>query len=196
MTGANAGKPARLLAAAACLALWCNAVRVVPSGAFVLTGFVSTFEDALLPGSKVEATSSAGSFTIVSDPDGRVRVPAAGETVVRVERTGLPVTVKHLWVYADDFYDWLVPRAGAGTLTGGYSLTFATSSSCTMRGRWTYAVDVEEWHGNLVVRAQGQRFIAFGPVGFSGTRDGDAVRFSCAAPDHRLELVRDPATWQ
>ncbi len=157
------------------------AARVAPAGAFILSGAVTQFNDTPLAGTTVEVTARVGQFTAVTSASGAYWLPAAGQSTVRAERAGEPLALKTWDVGADANLVVLVLRPGAGGASGTYALTFTASSTCRTGGRWVYEIDMEEWQGRLLAIAQGERFVALGAAGFTGTRNGDDVRFSISS---------------
>ena len=116
-------------------------------------------------------------MSAVTNGNGAFWIAALGDTVLRVDKEGFPTYTRPLTVNADTEMDVWVPRAGAGSTSGSYTLTFTNAPSCPTTPR-VYDVDLEEWQGKLTVYAQGRQFVAFGgPPGFTGTRTGDSVTF-------------------
>lgn len=155
-------------------------VRVVPEGGFLLTATVASFDVASRrePFTRLEAVSALGMYSVVSNAKDLYVLPASGDTVLRVERPGLPPAETTVAVGSDQSLEVYVPRPDAGGMTGTYTLTFTAADSCASRGPWVYRADVEERQGSLTVLVQGSDFISFSQVGFTGLRRESAVQFT------------------
>lgn len=155
-------------------------VRVAPDGSFVVAGMVVTYARTPLSGATVEATSGVGTVSTVASEAGKFWIVALGDAILRVEKGGFPTYTKAVNMTADTVMDLIVPRAGAGSATGSYTLTFTASRSCSTLATtpWVYQVDMEEWQQTLMVYAHGQQFVSWAAApGFTGTRIGDSVTF-------------------
>lgn len=152
------------------------AVRVAPPGAFLLLGGVSTFDGTGLEGARVDLASSLGTSSATTGTYGSFVLPAAGNTSVRVERAGYLVLERTMTVTKDSTTVFYLRRQDAAGASGSWLLTFTSSPSCPGPQRRTYPIDLEERQGNLVAR--GRIEPPGSDVAFSGTRAGDAVRFS------------------
>jgi hypothetical protein len=159
-------------------------IRVVPSGAFLVEGLVLAQGQGFpgLPQASVDISSRSGTFRTTTNEGGWYFLPAAGETTMRVERTGYRAQVKRLTIEHDDDIDFeLQLIETAGNLSGTYRLTVTASPSCVLppevRQR-NYDARILDTQQDLVVLLSGPNLVAWGgQTGFTGSRDQSTVRF-------------------
>jgi hypothetical protein len=164
--------------------------RVAPDGAFLITGKVTSPAQPVQ--ANVEATSALGAFSTVADTSGTFVVPAAGATTLQVSAIGFDTAVRQVTVNQDDqvtveLQQSARPPVQPWSFSGRYSLTFVASPSCTLPA-WgkqrTYGADVEgaqvsgaSWALDVTLNGADLVFGWGGEAGFSGTMDGNIVRF-------------------
>jgi len=161
-------------------------VRVLPEGAFLVTGYVRN-AGAGLEGVRVTATSPMGAFDAVTDAKGHYVVPGIAAVTLRAEKYGFEPEVRQVTVGQDSAIDvdlrTVDTRSG---IRGAYRLTVTASPSCTLPGAAmprAYSAFVEEGRNtqrseDLIVTLSGPNLIAyFGNSGFTGAFEGNLVRF-------------------
>jgi hypothetical protein len=164
------------------------AVRVAPEGAFLMEGTV-TDTGHPVGQAKVDATFASGTYSTLTDASGAFVLPGAGAVTLQVSKYGYDTAVRQVTVDRDDRVT-LELRQGqqAGTIPGRYTVTFIASPSCTLppeaRQR-TYGALIEEgrvYHASedLDVTLDGANLVFGwgGDAGFTGTVDGNTVRFA------------------
>jgi hypothetical protein len=162
------------------------AVRVAPEGASLVTGPVTDGgPNFWLNDVRVEATSASGTYRTTTGTSGWFTLPGAGTVTLRASKDGFDDAVTQMTVDHDQQVTLgLQRRPPAGSIIGVYTLTFTASPSCTLPPetlRRTYTAQVEEgrivgFPEDLVVMLNGAEF-QWDEAGFTGTRDGTAVRF-------------------
>jgi hypothetical protein len=162
------------------------AVRIAPEGAFLVKGPVTDGgPNFWLHDAKVEATSASGTYSTTTGTLGWFILPGAGPVTLRASKNGYEDAVAQVTVDHDQQVTLnLRRRQQPGTIIGVYTLVFTASPSCTLPPdavRRTYTAQVEEGRNvgyveDLVVMLNGANF-EWDEAGFTGARDGTAVRF-------------------
>jgi hypothetical protein len=163
-------------------------VRVVPDGAFVLRGRV-TEAGYPLEGARVELTSPSGNLSSVADYFGNYMLaPVSGDVQVTATIQGYAAVVRQMRIDHDQQMDLqLQPAVEPRDIRGVYTLTFTASPFCSLPAharRRQYAARLVEGRDigrpePLIVILAGAEFVVFGTdPGFTGTRDGNTLRFT------------------
>jgi hypothetical protein len=162
------------------------AVRVAPEGAFLVKGPVTDGgPNFSLHDARVEATSASGTYSTTTGSSGWFTLPGAGLVTLRASKDGYDDAVVQVTVDHDQQVTLgLRRRQQPGTIVGVYTLVFTASPSCALppaAARRTYTAQVEEGRNvgfpeDLVVMLNGASF-EWDEAGFTGARDGAAVRF-------------------
>jgi len=176
-----------------------TAVRVAPEGAFLVKGPVTDGgPNFYLHDARVEATSASGTYSTTTGTSGWFTLPGAGLVTLRASKDGYDDAVVQVTVDHDQQVTLgLRRRQQPGTIVGVYTLVFTASPSCTLppeAARRTYTAQVEEGRNvgfleDLVVMLNGANF-EWDEAGFTGARDGAAVRFEITdAYEARLDVI-------
>ena len=91
-------------------------VRVGPDGAFLVTVDVSDHGFAT-DGARVQATSSAGTFSATTNLWGFVSLPAVGETTLQVEKAGFRTIAASVTVSSDQDFDFVLQPSDEASST-------------------------------------------------------------------------------
>lgn len=155
-----------------------------PVGTSQVTGYVANVTGILLQGATVTVISSSGTSTTTSGYDGRYALPAAGDVTVRAQMAGFDAQEQRVTVTGQKQVDFRLARTMA---SDAYRLTVTASPSCALPSDTTprqYTATVTEDAGRLVVYLGGATLIAFGgDAGFTGTRNGNTVRFDVSGDE-------------
>jgi hypothetical protein len=88
-------------------------VRVAPDGAYLVTVAVSDHGYAT-EAARVQATWSAGTFSVTTDLWGVVSLPAVKETMIQVEKAGFRTITRSMAVNSDQIIEFALQPSDAG----------------------------------------------------------------------------------
>lgn len=155
-------------------------VRVVPNGMFLLSGRVTEASGLPLLQARVRIASSTDQLSTTTNLRGTYILPASGDTEVRADMDDFEPQIKHVTVARDEQLDFQL-RLNCRGFGGTYRLIFSAAASCALPAeamRRTYIARVAEApSGALTVTLSGTEFVVWGEAGFTGRRDGSALRF-------------------
>lgn len=158
------------------------AVRVAPAGAALVSGWVTAIGGFPISDATVEFSSLCGTYRATTDAIGGYILPAEGAATMRVEKAGFRAQMKQLSMDHDGRVDFeLEHLATADDLTGAYRMAFTASPTCSLPAqamRRSYDASLLQIGQDLFVLLRGGNMVAWGGLtGFTGSRDGNAVRF-------------------
>lgn len=157
-------------------------IRVVPTGAFLVSGSVRSAGGVPLSEVAVESSSGCGTANTTTDTLGRYTLPALGAATLKVELGGFEPFLQQLVAQSDAQMDIVLEHSAVpGDATGLYRLTVTASPSCTMLPstllQRTYDARVETVRNDVFVTLTGAEFSSWGTPGFTGSWEANTMRF-------------------